>query len=358
MHFPVRHTIEDKGAQTHNTSQALQSHGKKYVIRCEENHDLEERTTHVLEQTSKTLFNVCMINSWFCRLETKRGQRPRRGNGVAMATKYMRATESSGDAFASETLRLTKDFIRHLNNRNFDWCLNKTTKDFMWVGTQKDYVANSQAAFSEFLDNEAPNIKQATIADEEYSVVLSTERFCTIAGRFLVITQSDSDKVYTHWNRCTFVWQRVGRRTLLAHLHVSTPVGSTEEGDVYPIAAGAETYKYMQSLRRLGSSRKIVSLYDVDGTVHWVHPSQIIYLEASRKRTIVHCMTKDIVVPAVIRDAVEMVDNKIMRVHRSYAVNRDHIVELKAGRLLLDDGTSIVIPAKRIADVRAELTGH
>jgi DNA-binding LytR/AlgR family response regulator len=109
---------------------------------------------------------------------------------------------------------------------------------------------------------------------------------------------------------------------------------------------------------KLGSSRNSVSLYDVNGTVHWLHPSQIIYLEANRKRTVVHCMTKDIVVPAVIRDAVEMVDNKIIRVHRSYAVNRDHVIELKSGRLLLDDGTSIAIPAKRIADVRAGLTGR
>jgi hypothetical protein len=32
------------------------------------------------------------------------------------------------------------------------------------------------------------------------------------------------------------------------------------------------------------------------------------------------------------------------------------VIELKAGRLLLDDGTTIVIPAKRLADVRAKLT--
>jgi DNA-binding LytR/AlgR family response regulator len=125
-----------------------------------------------------------------------------------------------------------------------------------------------------------------------------------------------------------------------------------------PVVAGTEAYRYMKTLIRMGSSRKNVSLYDVDGTLHWVHPSQIIYLEASRKRTIVHCMTKNIVVPAVIRDAIEMVDGKIMRVHRSYAVNRDHVIELKGGHLLLDDGTSIAIPAKRLADVRAALTVH
>ena len=275
-----------------------------------------------------------------------------------MATSYMRTTESSVDTFAKEALRLTKDYLAHLHAQNFDWCLNKTAKDFNWIGLQKDYVANSRDAFAAFLDNKECSIEIATVTDEEYSVTLCSERICCISGRYLVITPPDSEYVYAHWNRCTLIWRRSGRRTQLAHLHISAPVDYVEEGDSYPITAGTETYRYMRSLRRLGSSRTNVSLYDVDGTVHWVHPSQIIYLEASRKRTIVHCMTKDIIVPAVIRDVVEMVGNKIMRVHRSYAVNRDHVVELKAGRLLLDDGTSIAIPAKRMADVRAQLTGR
>lgn len=275
-----------------------------------------------------------------------------------MATSYMRTTESSVDTFAKEALRLTKDYLSHLHAQNFDWCLNKTAKDFNWIGLQKDYVANSRDAFAAFLDSKEHSIEMATVTDEEYSVTLCSERICCISGRYLVITPPDGECVYAHWNRCTLIWHRSGRRTQLAHLHISAPVDYVEEGDSYPITAGTETYRYMRSLRRLGSSRTNVSLYDVDGTVHWVHPSQIIYLEASRKRTIVHCMTKNIVVPAVIRDVVEMVGNKIMRVHRSYAVNRDHVVELKAGRLLLDDGTSIAIPAKRMADVRAQLTGR
>ncbi len=273
-----------------------------------------------------------------------------------MAIQYMRATESPVDALAKEALRLTKDFIHHLYGRNYDWCLNKIEKSFTWIGAQKDFCATSREDFGDFLDKDTLSISQATVADEEYTVACCTERMCCVTGRFIVLTLPEDEKLSTQWNRCTLVWHRSGRRNLLAHLHISVPADHLEEGASYPISAGTETYRYMKSLRRLGSSRKSVSLYDVDGTVHWVHPSQIIYLEANRKRTIVHCMTKDIVVPAVIRDAVEMVDGKILRVHRSYAVNRDHVVELKAGRLLLDDGTSIAIPAKRIADVRATLS--
>lgn len=274
-----------------------------------------------------------------------------------MATRYARPSEGFFDANAQDALRLTKDFIHRLYNHDFDWCLNKVAKDFLWVGMHKDFLTTSREEFSDFLDSTGESIRLSSVTDEEYTVVASTERICCVSGRYLVLTPPDAEKIYAHWNRCTFVWKRSGRKLLLAHLHISAPVDNVEDGDSHPITAGTETFKYMKSLIKLGSSRKSVSLYDVDGTVHWVHPSQIIYLEANRKRTIVHCTTKDIVVPAVIRDAVEMVDNKIMRVHRSYAVNRDHVVELKAGRLLLDDGTAIAIPAKRMADVRAMLTG-
>ena len=273
-----------------------------------------------------------------------------------MATRNDRAVLGSADGHTDEVLRLTKDFVRHLWAHDFDWCLNRVVDDFVWIGSHRDHYACNLKEFEALLDSVGHDLKRSTVTDEEYTVVANTGGVCSVAGRFLVLTPPDADRILAQWYRSTFVWRRVGRRTLLTHLHLSEPVDFAKEGETYPIKAGTETYRYMRSLMRLGSSRKSVSLYDIDGTVHWVHPSQIIFLEANRKRTIVHCMTKDIVVPAVIRDAVDMVDNKIMRVHRSYAVNRDHVVELKAGRLLLDDGTSIAIPAKRIADVRAELT--
>lgn len=274
-----------------------------------------------------------------------------------MATRYMRTTNNSVDACAKEGVRLSKDFIHHLYTHNFDRCLSKLSKDFMWIGVHKGFYSTSYDEFAEFLKVDGINIRRASVSDEEYTVVACDEHMCCVSGKYLVLSPPDDDKICAYWNRCTFVWHRSGKKMLVAHLHLSAPADFVEEGDSYPIAAGTDTYRYMRSLIKLGSSRKNVSLYDTDGTVHWVHPSQIIYLEASRKRTIVHCMTKSIVVPAVIRDAVEMVGDKIMRVHRSYAVNRDHVVELKAGMLLLDDGTSIAIPAKRIADVRAGLTG-
>lgn len=275
-----------------------------------------------------------------------------------MATRSTRATTSSVEDYANEAVRLSKDFVHHLWARDFDWCLQRVTNDFVWIGSKQDQYTLSLDEFSTFLGTIGTNMMRSAVTDEEYSVVACDEAVCGAAGKFLVLTPPDSEQILAQWYRCTFVWKRFGRRPRLAHLHVSSPIDYRVEGESYPIHAGTETYRYMKSLMRLGSSRKSVSLYDADGSVHWVHPSQIIYLEANRKRTVVHCMTKNIIVPAVIRDAVEMVGPKVMRVHRSYAVNCDHVVELKAGRLLLDDGTSIAIPAKRLADVRAELTGN
>lgn len=268
-----------------------------------------------------------------------------------------RVTSGSAEDNAEEILRLTKEYLRRLCAHDFEWCLSKVSDPFVFIGPRKEHYCCSRKEFEHVLDSLEEEYRRSTITEESYNVVMSSSTMCVVTGHFLVLTPPDDEKILPLWYSHTFVWRRSGRRITLKHLHLSRDVDFEREMEAYPVHAGTETYRYMKSLMRLGSSRKSVSLYDTDGTVHWVHPSQIIYLEANRKRTIVHCMTKEIVVPAVIRDTVEMVGNKIMRVHRSYAVNRDHVVELKAGRLLLDDGTSIAIPAKRIADVRAELTG-
>ena len=274
-----------------------------------------------------------------------------------MANHDTRASSSPGRDISSEAVRYSKDFVHHLWARDISWCLNRTASDFVWIGSRNDQFAQSQQEFSTMFDSLASADTRASVTNEEYTVVSTDDRYIAIAGRFLTLTPTDNQHINAQWYRCTLMWKRMGGKLLLSHLHMSAPIDDDGSEEGYPITAGTETYRYMKSLMRLGSSRKNISLYDVDGTVHWIHPSQIVYLKANRKRTIVHCMTKDIVVPAVIRDTVEMVGNKVMRVHRSFAVNRDHVVELTGTRLVLDDGTTISIPAKRLPDVKAELMG-
>ena len=273
-----------------------------------------------------------------------------------MATNDMSVAIGSVGEFEDDALKHSKDFVHHLWARDFSWCLNRIVKDFAWIGPNHEQIVQTRQDFGDILSERPGLFPRSSVTDEEYTVATSNESLCVTSGTYQVLTPTDNQHIDVQRYRCTFVWKRTGRKLALVHMHVSIPAGLDDQVKGEPVVAGTEAYRYMKSLMRMGSSRKNVSLYDVDGTLHWVHPSQIIYLEASRKRTVVHCMTKDIVVPAVIRDAIEMVDGKIIRVHRSYAVNRDHVIELKGGHLLLDDGTSIAIPVKRLADVRAGLT--
>lgn len=255
-----------------------------------------------------------------------------------------------------EALEESREYVRHLWSCDLDWCAERVAAAFVWIGPQRDEHTFTAGAYREYLAKFLVDRGRVTISEEEYRVVTASEAGCSVAGRFIAISQPEGDQIHAQWYRITLVWRVASRQLQLAHLHLSVPKSSDDEWENFPVRADTDTYRYMKSLAKLGNSRHNVSLYDTEGTVHWVHPSQVVYLEAQRKRTVVHCMTRDIVVPAVIKDTVEMLGPKIVRVHRSYAVNRDHVVELKAGRLLLDDGTSIGVPAKRLADVRALLS--
>ena len=250
----------------------------------------------------------------------------------------------------------SREFAHRFVTGDLDWCLSRLAPDFFLVGPMQGQTTCDRAEVEKILREGAAQNAGAALAEEEYTVVSEGASTCTVLGVALKLIPPNNEEILAARVRSTYVWRRTGQGVLLDHIHCSEPKDPDLNGQSFPSFAGTETYRYMRSLIKLGNSRTSVSIYDVNGTVHWVHPSQIVYLEANRKRTIVHCMTRDIMVPAVIKDTVEMVGPKIVRVHRSYAVNRDHVVELKAGRLLLDDGTSISIPAKRIADVRAELS--
>ncbi|MDD5800396.1 MAG: LytTR family transcriptional regulator [Coriobacteriales bacterium] len=261
----------------------------------------------------------------------------------------------ASEALRDEALQQSQEFVQRLLRCDVGWCREHSAEDLMFIGPQLGQYVCSFDDFEQFVRSGKKD-SATSATEEEYSVVACGGLVCVVVGRFLVFTASGSQDIYAQWFRVTLVWKRSNDGLLLEHLHISNPEKSEGQTADLPVRTGTETYRYIKSLMKIGSTRKNISLYDVEGTVHWMHPSQVIYLEANRKRTIVHCMTKDVVVPAVIKDVVEMVGPKVVRVHRSYAVNRDHVVELKLGRLLLDDGTTIAIPAKRIADVRAELS--
>lgn len=267
-------------------------------------------------------------------------------------------TEHHGSAFAlrDEALLLSKEFLHHVWSRNFEWCEGRVAPDFVWIGPDRDEHPFGSEELRENVSRLLDDLDKVTVSEEEYRVVDSSEAGCSVAGRFLAIGQQEGEQIIAQRYRFTFVWRLVPEGLMLAHLHLSVPQDAEGEWKSLPVRTDSDTYRYMKSLAKLGKSRRNVALYDADGTVHWVHPSQVIYLEAQRKRTIVHCMTRDIVVSSMIKDVIELIGDKMVRVHRSYAVNRDHVVELKAGRLLLDDGTTIVVPAKRLADVRALLS--
>lgn len=255
-------------------------------------------------------------------------------------------------------LAQSREFSHRFNSGDIDWCMASLSPEFTLVGPAQGQTTSDHAEVQKIFEEGSAQYPGAALAEEEYSIVSEGVSVCTVLGCALRLIPPNNEEIFAARVRTSFVWRRSGKDVTLDHMHSSEPKTTDLTGQSFPVSAGTETYRYMRSLIKLGNSRTSVSIYDVNGTVHWVHPSQIIYLEANRKRTIVHCMTRDIVVPAVIKDAIEMVGEKIVRVHRSYAVNRDHVVELKTGRLLLDDGTSISIPAKRIADVRAELSSQ
>ena len=89
-----------------------------------------------------------------------------------------------------------------------------------------------------------------------------------------------------------------------------------------------------------------------DGGTHWVEQDEIVYVQAKRQYTEVHCKRRVLRTHALLKDVLKKLGNAVVRVHRSYAVNPRYIHSLRGEMLYLTTDEKIPVPARRIKEIR------
>ncbi|ACV22182.1 Response regulator of the LytR/AlgR family [Slackia heliotrinireducens] len=94
---------------------------------------------------------------------------------------------------------------------------------------------------------------------------------------------------------------------------------------------------------------------DAQGTTHWLTPDEIVFVEADHQYTNVHCRMGSIRLRSSFGDVVKQLDNVVLKVHRSYAVNPAYVRRLEREILYLTTGDKLPVPSKRVRQVRRDL---
>ena len=140
------------------------------------------------------------------------------------------------------------------------------------------------------------------------------------------------------------------------YLHASNPTQQAELPENFPVRAGVETYRYVTRLLKSALSQgKTVQLTDAKGTARWIGTDDVISAHSQGKRTLVHCVGQDVVVPQFLGEVMAELDGTLVRVHRCHAVNPSHVSVLAPGAVTLDDGTDVPVPERRFREVKDAL---
>ena len=165
---------------------------------------------------------------------------------------------------------------------------------------------------------------------------------CITASRFVATIRGELVAC-----RLTMVWEEEEGRIACVHLHLSEAVaGARDEGEAEPAAEA-------QSIPR--PVRESIALRDAQGVSHFLNLSDIVYVEANRQSTFVHTETGTFRMSEGISHLLERLDGCFIRIHRGYAVNVSHVVGMRPGYVILDEGTSLPVPARRVGEVKALL---
>lgn len=96
----------------------------------------------------------------------------------------------------------------------------------------------------------------------------------------------------------------------------------------------------------------------VDGSIVFVPPSSIDYLESDRRKVRIHAGARTLEAYGPMSKIADELPAGFLQCHKSFLVNIDRIVELRANDVLLASGAALPVSQKRRKAVREALVGR
>lgn len=252
---------------------------------------------------------------------------------------------------------MTKEFVHRFWNGEVAWCVDRLAEDFLWIGAQEDQSIVPRDEFRCQMEEITRGRPRVVLANERYVPVAAAAELCVTAGSYLGFSDPSSGQVLAQEQRFTFVWDAAGPSPKIRHYHVSNPLQIAVNDESFPAHMGRQTYLYVEAILRQRSRKDSIAVHDVQGVAHLVQPGSVVYAEARKQHTLLHCPNADIVLYGCMSGVLDRLDLNLVRVHRSFAVNPRHVERLDKRDLVMDDGSVIEIPTKRLAQAKADLLG-
>ena len=254
----------------------------------------------------------------------------------------------------ADAIRLTSEILRRFWQKDPAYAEDYFADDILWIGAQKDEFLVGIEAVKADLDAALIEIPPCILLHAEFHAVSNGPKCCTVMGKYLTTTDKTANFFLQNIQRCTFVWENTRDGMKVHHIHVSNPLGELQltDDERFPTTMGKMAQVYMnRQIKQLAESRRI-SLAGENGTVYSLMQSEIMYITAFSKDSIITSVNGEILIKKGISKLSKMLDGQFIPIHRGYIVNPDYVASLEHYTVTMLNGEKLPVPQKKYNKVR------
>lgn len=244
----------------------------------------------------------------------------------------------------NHVIEITQESLSRFWQRDYEFGLQYFSEDITLVGSLQEQFVQGADNVKEILYQTTLQMPPCHLMEQEFLVAQNCGTTCTIVGRYLTTTDDTADYFVQSQQRCTFVWEMAGGELKIRHTHISDPLGQLklEEGELFVNKIGKMATEYRRIIARSKSN-----------TVYFLSYAEIMYVSAMGREIEIYTNgKKNIMAQMSISDFMQETNGAFLPIHRSYVVNPMYVFRIQQFQVVLSDGTSLPIPAKRYTEVR------
>lgn len=252
-------------------------------------------------------------------------------------------------------IELTKECLEKYWQNDYNFVVDYLCEDATWIGANQSQFMQGKNEIKNDFEKISKELKKCHLLNQEFYVADNSGNCCTVVGRYLVTTDKNQNVFLQTQQRCTFVWKIIDNKFKIKLINVSNPIGEMKltDKESFPNNIGKIVMKHFNSeLDKYKQNTKKLTFYDIKNRLRVINVDDIEYAESAKRNVIIYTNEESIIIKNKWKDFLSSVENILVQVHRSYAININNLSIIDEREIILKNGVTIPIPYKKRNEIK------
>ena len=263
-----------------------------------------------------------------------------------------------GTSLAETALAASREFVHRFWNADVRGCKAMLAPELVWIGAGEGQLGQGTESFCAMHAELVGESSRVILMNEEYRAIPSSgSRTVAVACQYVSYTDLFLSSLSALHQRVTLIWRARPEGMRLVHCHLSSPLDRPSAGATLSTAALSGARVCLSRLSEQAGD--VCAMRDVDGGLHYLRLPDVMYLEARKQSTVVHCTMGSFRLRDGIGVVAELLDSqgsgRLVTVHRSYVVNAIYVASIGRNTVSMANGEELSLSTRRRDEVLAQM---